>query len=58
MHLQEGYWELQRGHEFAWKVRESLSRKACDILSEEMIERSYRVGRGEGTVETTVELSA
>lgn len=38
MHLQEGYWELQRGHELPWKVRGSLSRKACGIFTEEILE--------------------
>lgn len=34
--VQERYWEPQRGHELPWKVRGSLSRKACDLLAEDI----------------------
>lgn len=56
MHIQESYWALQRGHELPHKVRGSLSRKACDIFAEEIIDMRCREGREEGAAETALEL--
>lgn len=55
MHLQEGYWELQRGHGLPWQVRGSFSRETCDIFTEGIIEVRCRE---EKTAEIALEFSA
>lgn len=58
MHLQEGYWALQRGHELPQKVKGSLCRKACDIFAEEITDMKCREGKEEGAAEIALELGA